>query len=74
MEKISYEVIEIIFNALLTYNDGNKEYFKALYKVKDGVITGKIIDKNVFLEIGFIPNYNIKNIVGERKKANYRKK
>jgi hypothetical protein len=74
MEKISYEVIEIIFNALLTYNDGNMEYFKAVYKVKDGIITGKIIDKNVFLDIGFIPNYNIKNIVGKKIKANYRKK
>ena len=74
MKKISYEVIEIISNALLTYKDGNKEYFKAVYNVKDGVITGKIIDKNVFLEVGFIPNCNVKNIVGERKKANYRKK
>ena len=74
MENISCEVIDIILNALLTYKDGNKEYFKAVYRVKDGVITGKIIDKNVFLEVGFIPNCNVKNIVGERKKANYRKK
>ena len=73
MKKISYEVIEIISNALLTYKDGNKEYFKAVYNVKVGVITGRIIDKDIFLEIGFIPHYNIKNIDGERKKVKYTK-
>ena len=72
-----FEVIEILEMAKIIYNDGKTDIFKAIHKADEGVYTGRIINKNEFINSGFIPKENVKKIIGgtQRKmlkqKSNY---
>ena len=57
----SFEMIEILENAIVIYSDGVKEQFEALRVIDKGVIIGRIIDGE-FLDCGFISKGNIKEI------------
>ena len=68
------EVIEILEMAKIIYNDGKMDIFNAIYKANEGVYTGRIINQNEFINGGFIPKENIKEIIGGIKRKMLKKK
>ena len=73
-KKEKLEIIEVIHNVLVIYKNGKYEYIDAIYCVNEGVVTGRIVHNDIFIEIGFIPDYNIKKIKGMKKKVYIEKK
>jgi hypothetical protein len=51
----------IVFNSTIIYTDGLSEFSEAMRLVDKGIIIGRIID-NEFVDCGFIPKNNIKEI------------
>ena len=68
-KKLEFEIIDILEMAQIIYYDGKVDIFNAIYKANEGVYTGRIINQNEFINGGFIPRQNIKEIIGgtERK-------
>jgi hypothetical protein len=64
-----FEIIDILEMAKIIYFDGKKDVFEAIHITNEGIHTGRIINNYEFLNGGFIPKENIKNIIGgiERK-------
>lgn len=56
-----FEIINILEMAQIIYNDGKKDFFEAIQISDNGVFTGRIINNN-FVNGGFIPKQNIKEI------------
>lgn len=56
-----FELIEILENAIILYNDNFEEQFGAIRLTDKGVITGRVIDDE-FIDCGFISKQNIKEI------------
>lgn len=56
-----FELIEILENAIILYNDNFKEQFEAIRLTDKGVIIGRVIDDE-FVDCGFISKQNIKEI------------
>ena len=69
LNKYEFEIINILEMAKIIYKDGKKDIFDAIYITKEGIQTGRIINNYEFINGGFIPKDNIKNIIGgiERK-------
>ncbi len=80
----TFEMIEILENATIIYDDGDREIFEAILLTDNGVIFGWIlkIEKTdncksissidcheIFMEGGGIPKDNIKHIEGGIKKT-----
>ena len=70
-----FEVIEILENATIIYEDGKREIFEAIYLTEYGeIIFGQILHGGIedcpgfFREYGGIPKDNIKFIEGGIKK------
>ena len=53
--------MEILEKVTITYNGGLEEKFDAIRITNKGVIICRILDGD-FIDYGFIPNYNIKEI------------
>ena len=64
-----FEIIDILEMAQIIYYDGKMEIFYAIHITDEGIHTGRIINNIEFINSGFIPKENIKNIIGgiERK-------
>jgi hypothetical protein len=77
-----FELIEVIENVAVIYQRGRekKEVFDAIYLNGDGIYTGYILKKagnnffEEFIECGFIPKHNIKNIEGSVKRKVYKRR
>ena len=69
-----FEKIKIFQDAIVFYKNGDKEHFNAMYKIKIGVFIGYILNNKYFVEMGFIPIYNITHINYEIKRTVYKKK
>ena len=52
---------EILMHVVIIYKDGVRENFEAIRKIDKGVIISRIIDGE-FVDCGFIPSENIKEI------------
>lgn len=81
----TFEMIEILENATIIYNDGDRAIFKAIFLTdKKEIIFGQILTVEnadhcksvssidchaIFRESGGIPKDNIKSIVGGTKKS-----
>ena len=74
-----FEIIEALENAIVVYDNGEKELFDAVFVTEKGVITGCILQGQTnkkkhariskeFIGSGFIPKDNIKKINGTRRK------
>ena len=66
-----------VLKFLVTYNDGIRELFNAIYINDSRIFTGKILKKGnheVFIEGGGIPKNNIKHIKWKIKKTVLKKK
>ena len=90
MNNKKFKKIEILENALIIYSDGNKEVFDGIKVKNDKVIIGRFktiknnnVKKNlksfkkyieIFVETGVIPESNIKNIKGGKKRLIFHKK
>ena len=68
-DKNEFEIINILEMAKIIYNDGKRDIFEAIHITEEGIHTGRIINNFEFINGGFIPKENIKNIIGgiERK-------
>jgi len=66
MLNIEDKKIEIIEKAVVTYINGNIDFFEAIYISDKKIIIGKIVN-DIFVESGGIPKKNIKKIDGEKK-------
>jgi len=69
-----FEISNILEMAKIIYNDGKMDIFNAIYKANEGVYTGRIINQNEFINGGFIPKENIKEIIGGIKRKMLKKK
>ena len=70
----SSEMIEILENAIVTFKDVVKRIVDAIKITDEGVVTGFILNREIFVEGGFIPKRNIKHIKGGTKRSVYKKK
>lgn len=64
-------MIEIMENAIIEYSDGVKEQFDAIYLTNKRAITGRIFNiegEEKFIQNGFVPRKNIKNIYNGSKR------
>jgi hypothetical protein len=68
------EMIEILENAIVIFKDELKRIVDAIQITDEGVVTGFILNREVFVEGGFIPKRNIKHIEGGYKRLVYKKK
>ena len=68
------EMIEILENAIVIFKDEVKRVVDAIQITDEGVVTGFILNREVFVEGGFIPKRNIKHIEGGTKRSVYEKK
>lgn len=59
--------MEIIKDVIITYTDGKKDFFKAINISNKGIFTGRIMENNKFIDVGFIPKINIKFITVNNK-------
>jgi len=73
-KKLEFEIIDILEMAQIIYYDGKVDIFNAIYKANEGVYTGRIINQNEFINGGFIPRQNIKEIIGGIKRKILKKK
>ena len=84
----TFEMIEILENATIIYDDGDRAIFEAILLTDQGVIFGQIlkVEKSdhcksvnsidcheIFMECGGIPKENIKHIEGGIKKPVFKK-
>jgi len=64
--KDTSEVIEILENAIIIYNNEIQEKFDAIHITDKGVIIGRILKKDetdeIFLGFGYISKHSIKHI------------
>jgi hypothetical protein len=73
-DKNEFEIINILELAKIIYNDGKMDILNAILKGNEGVYTGRIINQNEFINGGFIPKENIKEIIGGTERKIRRKK
>jgi len=64
----TYQIIEILENATVIFNDGNRTLFDAIHITDKIVIIGRIMNHEEFMESGGIPKHNIKNIEASTKR------
>ena len=64
MNQIKRKKIEILENAVVVYNSGEKQIINAINISDRGVFTGHLINHKEFVECGGIPKNNIKKIIG----------
>jgi len=57
--------IQILKNVKITYNNGSYEHYKTIKLTKKGVFIGHFKKGKSYVEEGFIPKFNIKEIEGE---------
>ena len=69
-----FEIINILEMAKIIYSDGKMDIFNVIYKANEGVYIGRIINQNEFINGGFIPKENIKEIIGGIKRKMLKKK
>jgi hypothetical protein len=69
-----FEKINILENAIIIFKGKLKRLFDAIQITNEGVITGFILNKEVFVENGFIPEHKIIRIEGGIKKEIYKRK
>ena len=69
----SSEMIEILENAIVIFKDAVKRIVDTIQITDEGVVTGFILNREVFVEGGFIPKRNIKHIEGGTKRLVYKK-
>ena len=67
------EISDILEMAQIIYFDGKSDFFEAIQISDNGVYTGRIINNN-FVNGGFIPRQNIKEIIGGIKRKILKKK
>ena len=67
------EKIEILEDAVVVYNSGEKEILNAINISDNGVFTGHVVNHYEFVEGGGIPKNNIKKIIGGKKRMVYKK-
>ncbi len=68
------ETIEILENAIVIFDNGDKELFDAIQITNNEVIFGRILNKDGFVEGGCIPKNSIKCINVGAKRTVYKKK
>lgn len=62
LNKNKFEIIDVIEMAQIIYSDGKMDIFKVIHKANEGVYTGRIGIYGEFINGGFIPKQNIKEI------------
>ena len=67
-------MIEILENAVVIFKDEVKRIVDAIKITDEGVATGFILEREVFIEGGFILKRKIKHIEGGTKRSVYEKK
>jgi hypothetical protein len=72
--KNEFEIIEILEMAQIIYSDGKMVILEAVQIADEGVYTGRIRNKNEFIDCGFIPKQSIKKIIGGTKRKMIKKK
>ena len=70
----TFEMTSILENAIVIFKGKLKRLFDAIQITDDGLITGFILNNEVFVENGFIPKNKIIRIDGGTKKEIYKKK
>ncbi len=86
----TFEMIEILENATIIYDDGNRAIFEAIFLTAEGeIIFGQILKvektdlcksissidcRDIFRECGGIPKDNVKRIEGGTRRTVYKKK
>lgn len=73
----NFEIFEIIENATIIYTDDISEFFDAIRLTDKGIIIGRVLKiDNIeeFVDCGFIPHHNIKNIKNGFKREIYKRK
>jgi hypothetical protein len=64
---------QIIKNVKVTYFDGKIKQFRSAILTKQGLFIVHFKDKKSFVEEGFIPRFNLKEIEGEIVKKIYKR-
>ena len=67
------EEIQIIKNVKVTYINGTTNNFESAILTKQGLFIGHFKHEKFFIEEGFIPRFNIKEIEGEIVKKIYKR-
>ena len=73
MNQSKRKKIEILEDAVVVYNSGEKEILNAINISDNGVFTGHVVNHYEFVEGGGIPKNNIKKIIGGKKRMVYKK-
>ena len=69
MNRNKRKKIEILENATVVFNNGEKEILDAVNVNHKGVFTGHLRNHSEFVEGGGIPANNIKRIIGGKKRV-----
>jgi hypothetical protein len=69
--KNGFENVNILEMAQIIYSDGKMAIIEAVHIVDVGVYTGRIRNRNEFIDGGFIPKQSIKKIKGGTKRKIY---
>ena len=71
MNQSKRKKIEILEDAVVVYDSGEKEILNAINISENGVFTGRVVNHYEFVEGGSIPINNIKKIIGGKKRMVY---
>jgi len=72
-----FKMIEISKNPIVIYKNGDRDLFDAIYINALGIVIGRIFKINgneEFIESGWIPKSNIKNIESGSRRKVYKRK
>ena len=69
-----FEIIDILEMAQIIYSGGKKDIFEAVHIVDEGIYIGRIRNHDEFINGGFIPKRNIKQIKGGTRRKIRKKK
>jgi hypothetical protein len=73
MNQLKRKKIEILEDAVVIYDSGEKETYNAISITNRGIFTGHLINHHEFVEGGGIPKNNIKKIYSRKKRMVYKK-
>jgi len=69
-----FEKIKIIQNPVVIYKNNNRELFEGIYLTDKKIYTGYILNNEIFVEGGFIPKHNVKQIISGIRRTIQKKK